>query len=604
MATTEDIKQALIEAGTKLREQQDYIEAVKGEPIGYGIVLKIGKIHFSPSDFKKGSHVRIIEGPFSGKMGTVVDFNLSQAELIVKPYRSKQKIGYQIFRDLLDLPDLKIEDQIVESQEASDFTIGATVVDEDGDEFIIMQDVDEHGKIVVMDRYGDTEEIFVGKQHKVAPMGVSAGTVEVLCQGRVVVCNIPRDFKLQVGDAVNLSLNTFQIVGKGSEHTYGSIGYVKKKIDGAKIEVETDQGFTKIVYNLIGNSLEEGNRVSLDISNQAALLLLPEAKVTVETKSTGVQWDDIGGQEDAKRQLIEAIEWPVRYKELYEKYGKKSISGVLLYGPPGTGKTMFGKAAATAIAELHGTEAVSTGFIFVKGPELLNQFVGATEAAIRQMFASAKKHKIEHGYPAVIFIDEAESILSKRGSGISSDMEKTVVPQFLTEMNGLEESGALVILATNRPDTLDPAIVREQRIDRKIKVGRPNREEAMHILGIYLTKVPLQKGLSLAETVDKVAHCLFDDRYFYGTASLNDGKEMTLYLRDTLSGAMLATLVDTATSYSINRDVANGNFSGVCAQDIIDAVEFHFQQNKSSDKESLVEPFLDGRLLRRFVEAQ
>lgn len=208
-----------------------------------------------------------------------------------------------------------------------------------------------------------------------------------------------------------------------------------------------------------------------------------------------VKWEDIGGLEVAKADMVEAIEVPHRHKELFAYYGKKQIKGILLSGPPGCGKTMLGKAAARALADIYGAAGSRTGFLYVKGPEILNQYVGQTEQTIRDMFFDAKRHKEEHGYPAIIFLDEADAILAARGTR-NIGIGNTIVPQFLTEMDGMDESGAIVIIATNRPDVLDPAIVRDGRIDRKVAVVRPNEQNACAILEMNFAKVPLAKGLS------------------------------------------------------------------------------------------------------------
>lgn len=280
-----------------------------------------------------------------------------------------------------------------------------------------------------------------------------------------------------------------------------------------------------------------------------------------------VKWEDIGGLEDAKRDFMEAIEMPYQNKDLYEFYKVKPIKGILLSGPPGCGKTMLGKAAARALASMHDKESVRTGFLYVKGPEILNMYVGQTEQTIRDMFFDAYRHKEEHGYPAIIFLDEADAILAARGTR-SVGIGNTIVPAFLTEMDGLEESGAIVIIATNRPDVLDPAIVRDGRIDRKVSVTRPKKENAIEILLLNLKKIPVQEGILKEDIANEVAEMMYDpDTYVTDE----------LRLRDCINGAMLANVVNLAISTALHRDIAAGGKtkggSGLSLDDFKVAVE-------------------------------
>jgi proteasome-associated ATPase len=281
--------------------------------------------------------------------------------------------------------------------------------------------------------------------------------------------------------------------------------------------------------------------------------------------------------------MIEAVELPYRNPEIVEFYHRRRIKGVLLYGPPGCGKTMLGKATATSIARMNAKDTKHNGFLYIKGPEILERFVGVAEAVVRQLFQRARKHKEQFGFPAVIFIDEAEALLSKRGSGISSDVEKTMVPMFCTEMDGMEESDALVILATNRPDILDPAIIRNGRIDRKIKIERPTLESAINIFMLNLKDAPLNNGYSHDELARLGAVELFrKDRILY-RINVKDRGDVDFALSDIINGGMVAGVVDEAKSIAMKRDIINNVRGGLRKEDIILAVDLIEQQNRDLD---------------------
>lgn len=290
-------------------------------------------------------------------------------------------------------------------------------------------------------------------------------------------------------------------------------------------------------------------------------------------KIPDVTWDDIGGLEEAKRDMIEAIEMPFKQKVLFAHYNKRPIKGILLSGEPGCGKTMLAKAAANSLAKLHKAESVRTGFLYIKGPEILNKYVGATEQIIREIFIDASRHNKEHGYPAIIFIDEADAILSVRGQNF---MGNTIVPAFLTEMDGMEESNCVVILATNRPDVLDPAIVREGRIDRKIHIHRPSKHDAIGIIKRNMSKFPISIDYSMDVLAEGMAYEFYDsDRMVDNHTNFSS----------VINGAMLATAVDQAVSYAIHRDISQNvkerkDVTGLTPNDILMAVDRIYQQNR------------------------
>lgn len=363
---------------------------------------------------------------------------------------------------------------------------------------------------------------------------------------------------------------------------------VKSVLDEGHVEVEMN-GTSKVVLSGLFPKLEEGSTVVLDETERIVMASLGKRDIKyVFNKSTGVSWEDIGGLEDAKKEIIDAIENPIKYAKIYTAYGKKPTKGLLLWGPPGNGKTMFGKAVATAVSKINGGE--ESGFIYVKGPEILSMYVGTAEERIRGIFATAAEFKKRTGNPAVVFIDEAEAILGKRGSGVSSDIDKTIVPQFLTEMDGLDGSKAIVLLATNRPDIIDSAVLREGRIDKKIRIGKPDKKTMDTILRLNLKKVPLidsadkiiERAISVI-TDKKLA--LYEIKHTSGTTMFGFG--------DIISGAMLATIVNNSIAIAIDRDLAAGKDKpeGIKADDIEKAATEMFRQNARMNHKDHLDDF-------------
>ena len=345
---------------------------------------------------------------------------------------------------------------------------------------------------------------------------------------------------------------------------------VKRILSSGMLEID---GGLQVYPGQISGKVKAGDLVLMDATGTVGLQIVQKdvTTFTVET-ATGVKWDDIGGQEGAKTVLQEAIEGPLKHASLHKEYCKREVKGLLLSGPPGCGKTLLAKAAANAIRESHGKGEAATAFIYVKGPEVLNKWVGNTEEQIRGLFARAKEHKETHGYPALIFIDEADAILGKRGSSYGSVLSATVVPTFLAEMDGMADSGAFVLLATNRPDTLDPAIVREGRIDRKVAVTRPDVSDTEKILQIHFRRSKLKDDIE--DLARRAAADLFSDRHTLYRVSFNGKGTHAFNVSSLVSGAMLAGVVDVAVSIAIQRDISEGRTkaSGLIKKDVEAAI--------------------------------
>lgn len=376
-----------------------------------------------------------------------------------------------------------------------------------------------------------------------------------------------------------------------------------------KTEVEFDfHGSLKVAVHGLPKPPEEGDRLVVDASGSIVLRSLgKEQKRHSLSAGTGVSWKDVGGLEEAKAAMIEAIEMPVKFADLYASYKKKSLKGVLLYGPPGCGKTLLAKAAASSISEIHGGKGSDTNFIYVKGPELLDKWVGNSEAQIRALFARAKDHKKKHGYPAILFIDEADALLGQRGSGNMSTLGQTIVPQFLSEMDGIEDSGALVLLSTNRPDVLDPAIVREGRIDRKVRVTRPDKKSAVDIFKIHLRDRPLGRKVENVDVYARLcAEALYSEEFVLYQISKKNGEKLSFTLANLVNGGMIAQFVEDAATLAVLRDRESGKVSGLSAEDATNVALHLFRQNRDLDHteplEEFVEPFQEEVAnVRKFV---
>ena len=351
----------------------------------------------------------------------------------------------------------------------------------------------------------------------------------------------------------------------------------------------TRAGDTVLVNSSAGYAFE---RIQKTEVNQLSLEEIPD-----------VTYEDIGGLSSQIETIQDSVELPFSHPELYAAYDLTPPKGLLLYGPPGCGKTLIAKAVANSLSQRIG-DGGQAHFINVKGPELLNKFVGETERRIRLIFERSRELASE-GNPVIVFFDEMESIFRTRGSGVSSDMETTVVPQLLTEIDGVEDiANVIVIGATNREELIDPAILRPGRLDIKVRVSRPNKEESKDILARYLTdEIPL--AAPRKELIDAAAAALFAPRPFV-RLELVDGTAEVLHYSDFVSGALIANVVDRAKKLAIKDHLSGVSTAGVTADHLREAVRD--EQDESEDMPNTANPDewarITGRHGKRVVAAE
>ncbi len=437
-------------------------------------------------------------------------------------------------------------------------------------------------------------------------------TAHIVVGGADYYCNVdPRISLAKLKKGTRVLVNeAYVIVGDLGFETAGPVTKITEVIGEDRLRVGSEHGLQSLVLQrssaLMKVSLKSGDEVRVDPNFRVALEVLPapQSREHYLDDVPELPWSKVGGQDQALEAIKDAIELPLIHGELFEKFQHATPKGFLLYGPPGCGKTLIGKATAynltKKLREKSGEE-MKEYFMHIKGPEILNMWVGESERIVREIFATAREKRRE-GFLPFLFIDEAESILGTRRASRYSNILSTLVPMFCSEMDGIDSlHDVVIILASNRADLIDPAILRPGRIDRKIKVNRPNREGARDIYRIYLTDdLPYDGALAkeagnIGAAIDKLIERVLEVQFArreenkFLEITLRSGRKEILYRSDLLSGAIIASIVERAKAMAIKRSITDSvtgisdpgysHVSGISENDLQQAFVAEFNEN-------------------------
>jgi proteasome-associated ATPase len=418
---------------------------------------------------------------------------------------------------------------------------------------------------------------------------------------------------LKVGTRVLVN-EAYVVVGDLGYDNAGPVGKITDVLKDGRLRVGQEHGLHSVVLHrstdLLGAKLKAGDEIRIDPAFRVAVELLntPEKREFYLEDVPELPWSRVGGQNDAIQGIKDAIELPLLHPDLFNRFHYAQPKGFLLHGPPGCGKTLIGKATAFNLTRRlrdQSGQDMKECFMHVKGPEILNMWVGESERMVREIFGIARE-KRKQGYMPFLFIDEAESILGTRRAGRYANILSTLVPMFCSEMDGIESlNDVVIILASNRADLIDPAILRPGRIDRKIRVNRPDKEGAREIFAIYLGQdLPLDAGAlkahggnreaTMQALVDAALKVLFahrDENRFL-EVQLRSGRNAVLYRGDLLSGAIIASIVERAKEMAIKRSIESKKDEGISEADLLRSLELEFAENDIFPPTDITEDWL------------
>ncbi len=435
-------------------------------------------------------------------------------------------------------------------------------------------------------------------------MAIEPDKAHVCVGGSDYVCRIDPQIplpSLQIGQRV-LCNEAFAVVqGLGFERN-GPIVRIDELLSDGRLRIGQESGLAPLVILrsslLAKEKLKSGMDIRLDGNQRVALEVIGMGKRIERSLETvnDLPWSSVGGQDEAVQAIRDTIELPFLHRDLFKRFQHTVPKGFLLHGPPGCGKTLLGKATAYnlrhQIKEQTGVDHPEF-FLHVKGPEILNMWVGESERQVRDLFAQCRE-RASDGALAFLFIDEAESILGTRRAGRYSSILSTLVPMFCTEMDGIEPlNNVVVILASNRADLIDPAILRPGRIDRKIKVTRPDKAGAQKIYGIYL-----RESLPLAEPKEELARAITEAHYAHSPENqfleivYRSGKKDFLYRGDLASGAIIAAVVERAKSLAIKRSIDTNKETHLTREDLFAALRKEYAENDLFPPTDITEDWL------------
>jgi proteasome-associated ATPase len=430
------------------------------------------------------------------------------------------------------------------------------------------------------------------------------GTVDVHSGGRKMRVSVHPELSaedLVRGCEVVLNESLNVVLTRSGEVT-GEVVIIKEVMDERRALIvgrADEERVVDLADALRGQRLRSGDHALMDTRSGLLLERLPRPEVEelVLEEVPDVAYEDVGGLDEQIEQITDAVELPFVHHELFAEHKLPAPKGILLYGPPGCGKTLIAKAVANSlakkVAELSDDAEARSYFLNIKGPELLNKYVGETERQIRLVFQRARE-KSEEGVPVIVFFDEMDSLFRTRGTGISSDMESTIVPQLLAEIDGVEAlKNVIVIGASNREDLIDPAILRPGRLDVKIKIERPNEEAAAAIFQRYLTAdLPLDPNevtdlgggdpdkavrAMIETTVEEMYRN--DDRNRFLEVTYQNGDKEVMFFKDFASGAMIENIVRRAKKLAIKRLIATGD-RGIRTEDLLVSIHQEYKEHE------------------------